>query len=91
MKELLTVNANYYAIWADDDTKQLPQVELCLVMSEPVYSVDAVGSLIRQRETSQCRFAASPEHLIKLASTLVKLAEEAKSLPLVEKTTANEG
>lgn len=82
MKELLTVNANFHAVWTDGDKKHLPQVEVILVMCEPVYSVDACGSVIRQRETSQCRFSAAPDMLRKLADSLVKLADEADSLPL---------
>lgn len=82
MKELLTVNANFHAVWTDGDKKQLPQVEVIVVMCEPIYTVDACGSIIRQRETSQCRFSAAPDMLRKLADSLVKLAEEADSLPL---------
>ena len=83
MKELLTVNANFHAVWTDGDKKQqLPQVEVIVVMCEPIYTVDACGSIIRQRETSQCRFSASPDMLRKLADSLVKLADEADSLPL---------
>ena len=82
MKELLTVNANFHAVWTDGDKKQLPQVEVIVVMCEPIYTVDSCGSLIRQRETSQCRFSAAPDMLRKLADSLVKLADEADSLPL---------
>lgn len=83
MKELLTVNANFHAVWADGEKKQqLPQVEVIVVMCEPIYTVDACGGIIRQRETSQCRFSAAPEMLRKLADSLVKLADEADSLPL---------
>lgn len=82
MKELLTVNANFHAVWTEGDQKQLPQVEVIIVMCEPTYTVDACGSIIRQRETSQCRFSAAPEMLRKLANSLVKLADEADSLPL---------
>ena len=85
MKELLTVNANFHAVWTDGDKKQLPQVEVIVVMCEPIYTVDACGSIIRQRETSQCRFSAAPDMLRKLADSLVKLAEEADSLPLAKR------
>ena len=82
MKELLTVNANFHAVWSEEDKKQIPQVEVIVVMCEPIYTVDACGSIIRQRETSQCRFSAAPDMLRKLADSLVKLADEAESLPL---------
>lgn len=93
MKELLTVNANFHAVWTDGDKKQqLPQVEVIVVMCEPIYTVDACGSIIRQRETSQCRFSAAPDMLRKLADSLAKLADEADSLPLANvKTVATEG
>ena len=80
MKELLTVNANFFAVWTE--TKQVSQVEIIILMSEPTYCVDACGQLVRQRDTSQCRFSAAPDMLRKLADSLVKLADEADSLPL---------
>jgi len=82
MNELLTVNANFHAVWADKSSKLLPQVEVIIVMCEPTYAVDAVGDVIRQRSTSQCRFSANPKMLRKLAESLTKLADEAESLPL---------
>jgi hypothetical protein len=83
MKELLTVTANFYSAWAEDEDKNqqlIPQVELIIVMSEPVYSVDSSGSTIRQREVSQCRFSTSPDMLRRLAESLVKLADESDCL-----------
>jgi hypothetical protein len=91
MKELLTVNANFHAVWTDGDKRQLPQVEVILVMSEPTYAVDAVGEIIRQRETSQCRFSASPKLLRKLAESLNKLADEADALPVANKELCGGG
>ena len=82
MKELLTINANFHAVWAEDSKKLLPQVEVILVMSEPSYIVDGVGDVIRQRTTSQVRFSTGPKPLRKLAELLTKLADEAESLPL---------
>jgi hypothetical protein len=82
MKELLTISANFHAVWTDGDKKQIPQVEVILVMSEPTYTVDAVGEVVRQRETSQCRFSASPKLLMRLAESMTKLAAEAEALPL---------
>lgn len=82
MKELLTINANFHAVWAEGSKKLLPQVEVILIMSEPTYSVDPAGDVIRQRATSQVRFSASPKLLFKLAETMTKLGTEAEELPL---------
>lgn len=82
MKELLTINANFHAVWAEGTKKLMPQVEVVLVMSEPTYAIDPVGEVIRQRVTSQVRFSANPKLLRKLSETLVKLADEAEELPL---------
>ena len=83
MKELLAVNANFHAVWAEGDKKQqLPRVEVIVVMCEPIYKVDACGGIIGQRETSQCRFSAAPDMLRRMAGSLVGLADEADSLHL---------
>ena len=79
MKELLTVNANFHAVWSEND-KPIPQVEVVLVTSEPTYTVDAAGQVISQRTTDAFRFAASPAALRKLAESLVKLAIEGEQL-----------
>jgi hypothetical protein len=79
MKELLTISSNFMGAWTEDK-KLLPQVEVILVLSEPAYTVDAVGEVVRQRETSQCRFSASPKMLYKLADVLTKLGAEAEGL-----------
>lgn len=79
MKELLTVNANFCAWWTEDK-KLLPKIEVILVMSEPSYSVDAVGEMVCQRKVSQVRFSASPIVLRKMSETLTKLADESETL-----------
>lgn len=79
MKELLTISSNFTAAWTQDN-KLLPRVEVILVMSEPSYTVDAVGEVVSQRETSQVRFSASPKVLRKLAEAMTKLADEAETL-----------
>lgn len=79
MKELLTISSNFLAAWTEEK-KLLPQVEVILVMSEPAYSVDAVGEVVCQRETSQVRFSASPKVLRKLSEAMTKLADEAETL-----------
>jgi len=82
MNELLTVNANFHAIWQEETKKLLPQVEVVVVVSEPTYTLDAVGDIIRQRAVSQFRFSANPKMLRRLADSLIKLADEADDLPL---------
>ena len=85
MKEILTVTANFHAVWAEGSKKLLPQAEVTLVMSEPSYTVDGVGDVIRQRTTSHVRFSANPKILRKLAESFMKLADEAEELPLENK------
>ena len=79
MKELLTLSSNFLAAWTEEK-KLLPQVEVILVMSEPSYSVDAVGEVVRQRETSQVRFLATPKALRKLSAAMAALADEAEKM-----------
>lgn len=76
MKQLLTVSSNYFAVRAENGLL-LPEVEVILVLSEPTYAVDAVGELVKHRETSQSRFVASPKVLRKLAEALLQFAAEA--------------
>jgi hypothetical protein len=81
MKELLAVNTNFIALW-DEKQKLHPNVEIILILSEPSYNIDPCGQVIRQRETHQVRFSASPSLLRKLCDSLQKLADEAETLPL---------
>lgn len=79
MKELLTVAFNFAAAWTEDG-KMIPWVEVVVVTSEPVYSVDGAGDVVRNRETSQFRFLADPQGLRKIAEGMVKVSEEAEAL-----------
>jgi hypothetical protein len=76
MKELVTLCANTHAVWTEGN-QLVPQVEVILVISEPTYHVNEAGEVLRQRETSQVSFAASPKALLKLAGAMVELATEA--------------
>ena len=80
MQEALAVNANYFALFSEKDGRLLPQVECVLILSEPEYSMDAAGDLIRHRSTSQCRFSASPGMLRKMAESFNLMANEADAL-----------
>lgn len=79
MKELLTIGSNFIGRWTEEK-KLEPQVEIILLLSEPVYSVDPSGEVMRQREMSQARFVASPKTMRKLATALQELAEQVEEL-----------
>lgn len=89
MKELFSVAANFCATWSGDKTHQRHQVEVLLILSEPVYDADLDGNLIKSRQHTQCRFSASPAQLRSLADSLTELAEEAEALPLAEKKASS--
>lgn len=88
MKELLTVNSNFSASFTEGK-KLLPQAEVILVLSEPIYAVDASGEIVRQRKNTHVRFAATPKALRKLSKELEHIANESESLmmgnPMKEK------
>lgn len=79
MKEILTVNSNFFASFTEGK-KLLPQAEVILVLSEPTCIIDPYGQTIRQRENTHVRFAASPYILRKLAKELEGIAAESESL-----------
>ena len=79
MKELLTIASNNHVSFAENN-KPLPRIELIFVASEPAYSVDACGEVVRHRETTSTRFMASPTSLRKMAALMMQLADEAEAL-----------
>ena len=79
MKELITVNSNFFASFTEGK-KLLPQAEVILILSEPTYIIDAYGQTIRQRENRHVSFAASPCALRKLSKELENIASESESL-----------
>jgi hypothetical protein len=79
MKEPCSISANFFAAFSEAKTA-IPQIEVCLVVSEPAYSIDLTGDVFRRRDVSQFRFVASPETLRKLCKSLEEFAREAESL-----------
>ena len=78
MMEILTISSNLCAAFTDDG-KIIPKAEVILILSEPTYSVDAAGEVVKRRETSTVRFFASPETLKKLAACFLTLSGESES------------
>lgn len=76
MKEILSVAANHLASF--DKTGVAPMVEVILILSEPVYTIDSTGAQIRSRETTTERFVSATEPLRKLSEILNRLADEAE-------------
>lgn len=79
MKELVTLSSNFFAVWTEEKTMS-PMVEVILILSEPVYSVDSEGQVTRERETSQARFSVPLDRLVKLAEALLVLAKESEEM-----------
>ena len=79
MKELLTVRSNFFEAIGEDG-RPIPQVELILVLSEPVYSADASGAVVASREVSHVRFGVLASSLGKLSSVLLDLAKQSEEL-----------
>lgn len=90
MKEILTIAANHYAVRNEETKEMVHHVEVVLVLSEPSYSLDPSGSLLRKRAVSQARFAASPKVLRLLAESLEKLANESEENAKVSNAHGNE-
>jgi hypothetical protein len=75
MKEIATVAANFLAIITESG-KILPEIEIALVLSEPVYRPHQDGLVIRERQCETIRFSLSPKRAIDLAKQLETLADE---------------
>jgi hypothetical protein len=74
VKQLIATACNLNAAIVGGEA--LPQVEVVLVTTEPHYTADAAGTLIRRGETESYRFLASPSGLRKLARDLVEWADD---------------
>lgn len=59
-----------------DDKTLMALAEIILLTSEPVFSVDGSGELVRRREIQQTRFAASIKPLRALIKNLESYAKE---------------
>lgn len=79
MKEIVAISTNHFAI-LDHDSKPTPQVELIIMVTEPVYSLDQVGQVVKARNLDSFRVAASPFTLRKVAKLLESAAKESEEL-----------
>ena len=89
MKELHSVNANFFSVWTENENGNPPEsvahAEVIILMKEPCYAMADGGAVERGTEISQCRFVAPPEGLRKLAEVLRELADEAERLGMTLK------
>lgn len=60
------------------DGKFEPNIEGILIVSEPIYRVDAAGQFIRERTTESIRFSTSVEGIKALAAQFLLWAETAE-------------
>jgi hypothetical protein len=75
MKEIIGTAANIYYTKYDKEKPYEPQMELIVVVSEPVYRVDESGELIRQRTTESIRFSSSFDGMKKFAGKILEMLE----------------
>lgn len=79
MKQLETCAANFLAVFTAEK-KVVPEVEVCLVTSEPEYKTDEKGEVVKAIGYHQFRFVASPSVLRKAAELLCSFADESEGL-----------
>lgn len=78
MKELTTLNANFFALTPKGPgEKFFAQIEIALVISEISYVINNTGAMVKERTAETVRFSTSPECLRKFAKTLTDYANEA--------------
>jgi hypothetical protein len=77
MKEITGSSMNIYYI--KHDGKFEPNIEGILIVSEPIYRVDAAGQLIRERTTETIRFSTSLDGIKSLAAQFLQWAETAEN------------
>jgi hypothetical protein len=80
MKEISATSRNLSLVYQDGPAMFTPMVEAILVLSEPQYSVDLGGQLVRTRQVETVRFATSPEGLRDLARTFLEWADDADNI-----------
>jgi len=69
-----------------------PNIEGILVVSEPIFRVDAAGQLIRERTTETMRFSTSVDGIKSLAAQFLQWAETAeKEIQEAKKCTCDPG
>ena len=81
MKELMHCAANFILVPRNppDGDPLGASLEVIFVTSEPQYSADAAGHIVRARTTETVRFSTSPEVLRLIGADLIKWADEAQA------------
>jgi len=88
MKELISVNANLFAI-IDANKMVTPQVEIILILGEEEYQCGFPGTITHHQKISNFRFCASPRTLRNLAQAIEKLADDAEDDVLTLRSNPN--
>ncbi len=79
MKTLMGTARNHMVMY-DDDGKGEPAIEIILMVTEPVYSVDAAGRVLKRNDVDSMRVVAQPEALRQVADSLREWADESDAL-----------
>lgn len=82
MQEVSATSGNLYLVPSEppDRGEMRPMVEVILITSQPKYTMDDVGTLVRSRITETVRFHTSPRGLRELARQFAELADMADGL-----------
>jgi len=86
MKEFIGLSRNLQLVDTDDGL--IAQAEIVLIVSEPHWSRDEAGSLVRSRRNEMLRFSTGVSGANQLAETFLKFASEMESLEKRTKTEA---
>ncbi len=78
MQELMGTARNLSLAMSDDGPR--PMVEVILITSEPMFSIDGGGDMVRSRVPSAIRFLSPPDGLRKLSERLLEYADEAADI-----------
>lgn len=81
MKELLATTCNHMATIGrfrstDGKLSVIPQAELILIVSEPVYGVDSTGALSKSRQAESLRVITTADQLRDLAKQISNIADD---------------
>lgn len=79
MRELRGSAANL-SLCEGNDGPPVGMVEVIIVLSEPTYSLDDGGDLVRRRVVTQERFGVSAKALRQLAAQYINFADQADAL-----------
>jgi hypothetical protein len=83
VKQLETCAANFLAVFTEGK-KVVPEVEVCLVTSEPEYGTNEKGEVVKKIGFHQFRFVANPAVLRKAAELLCSFADESQKIVEVQ-------